>query len=68
MHGPLVRALRGATTVRPPGLGPSPMMRHTYGDDLGRAMTYRLRLAFAADVGLAPGRGVRFLQRTAPGS
>ena len=54
MHGPMVRALRGAATVHPPGLGPSPMMRPTYWAEVELAVNYRLRLALAADVGLAP--------------
>ena len=67
MHGPLVRALQGATTLRPPGLGPSPMMRRDYPGEIARAMNYRLRLALAADVGLAPARGMALLQRVMPG-
>ena len=67
MHGSLVRALQGTTTLRPPGLGPSPMMRRGYPGDIARAMNYRLRLALAADVGLAPARGMALLQRIMPG-
>jgi len=67
MHGSLVRALQGTTTLRPPGLGPSPMMRRGYPGDIARAMNYRLRLALAADVGLAPARGMALLQRVMPG-
>jgi hypothetical protein len=64
MHGPLAGALAGAVTVRPPGLGPSPMMLPAYWAEIENAVNYRLRLALAADVGLAPAHGIARLMRS----
>ena len=42
-------------------------MRPAYWTDIELAVNYRLRLALAADVGLAPAQGMALLQRTMPG-
>jgi hypothetical protein len=63
MHGPFAQAVDGAVTVRPPGLGPSPMAARADWSDVERAINYRLRLALSADVGLAPAHGIAALTR-----